>query len=231
MIILYVAICIPIIYLTLCFLNMAVGIEIPIIKNATKNKIIRYFVFIFFILFFNSNKYINFFIDTNNGYEYNNDLMKRSYEIIKGEDGKLYCVMNVAEAVPKVIIAEVKDYNEIILDKPKNIFEPYKGKDITIDLGNLEMIDNNYQFHFVQDFNEVTFENQRFDKVKGKNEVYIYPYVYKIVKETDKNITVKFKGRKKVKFEELVPMVNNEIIPSNYLEFYKGEKSLTVLFD
>ena len=67
--------------------------------------------------------------------------MKRNYEIIKGGDGKLYCVMNKAESVPKAIIAEVKSYNEIILDKPKNIFEPYKGKDITIDFSNIKMID------------------------------------------------------------------------------------------
>lgn len=164
-------------------------------------------------------------------YEYNNDLMKRNYEIIEGEDGKLYGVMDKAETVSKVIIAEIKGYNETILENPKNPFEPYKGKDITIDFSNIKMIHNEYEFHSVQDFDEVTFENKSFQKVKGKDEVYIYPYVYKIVKENENNITVRFKGRKQVEYEEIVPWVNNKSIPSNYLEFFKGEKSLTVLFN
>ena len=204
------------------------------IKHTTKNKKMRYIVCFIFILNFVGGKITDIREVINPKdyeYEYSNDLMKRNYEIIKGGDGKLYCVMNKAESVPKAIIAEVKSYNEIILDKPKNIFAPYKGKDITIDFSNIKMIDREYEFHSVQNFDEVTFENQKFGKIKGKDEVYIYPYIYKIVKETDKNITVKFKGRKKVKFEEIVPMVNNEIIPSNYLEFYKEEKTLTVLFN
>ena len=169
------------------------------IKRTTKNKKIRYILCFIFILNFVGGKIIDIkeVINSKNyEYEYSNDLMKRNYQIIEGEDGKLYCVMNKAEAVPKVIVAEVKGYNEIILEKPKNPFEPYKGKDITIDFSNIKMIDWEYTFHSVCDFDKVTFENKPFQKIKGKNEIYLAPYVYKIVEESDNNITVNFKGRR-----------------------------------
>lgn len=203
------------------------------IKHTTKNKKIRYIVCFIFNTNFVGGKItdIREVINPKN-YEYEyNDLMKRNYEIIKGEDGKLYGVMDKAESVPKIIVAEVKNYNEIILEKPKNPFEPYKGKDITIDFSNIKMIDREYKFHSVQNFDKVTFENKPFQKIKGKNKIYLAPYVYEIVEESNNNITVNFKGRKQVEYEEIVPWVNNESIPRNYLEFFKGEKSLTVLFN
>ena len=204
------------------------------IKNTTKSKITRYIVFTIFTLNFALAKINNIekkFETESYKYEYTNDLMKRNYEIIKGEDEKLYAVMNKAESVPKVIVAEVKGYNEIILEKPENPFEPYKGKDIIIDFKNIKMIDNEYSFHSVHGFDKVTFKNKRFQKIKGKNEIYLFPYVYKIVEENDNDIVVDFKGRKKADYDEIVPWVNNEKIPSNYLEFFEGEKNLTVLFD
>ena len=81
------------------------------IKRTTKNKKIRYILCFIFILNFVGGKIIDIkeVINSKNyEYEYSNDLMKRNYQIIEGEDGKLYCVMNKAEAVPKVIVAEVK---------------------------------------------------------------------------------------------------------------------------
>ena len=72
--------------------------------------------------------------------------------------------------------------------------------------------------------------------MKDKDLVYLDGFTYKIVDKNENNITVKFDGRKKTEYEDLVPYVNNKFIPQNYLDIYNNgdtdkEKTLTILFD
>lgn len=145
--------------------------------------------------------------------EKDNSLVKNSYEITE-YGGKEYAVLDKSFISDKIIVAESDIENSSII----------------INFSNIEMLDlENQPFHF-KNFDTVIYKNKQFSTVKDKNLVYFKGYTYKIENETSDNVTVTFKKRKEVNFDKLVPLVNNERIPSNYLNFYEGEKTLTIKF-
>lgn len=148
--------------------------------------------------------------------------MRNSYDIVE-KDGKLYAIIDRSSSmIHKMIVAEVDEVTE--------------KENITIDFSDIKMFDGEEEYSHIKDFEKVVFKNKIFQKVKDKDLVYLDGFTYKIVDKNENNITVKFDGRKKTKYEDLVPYVNNKFIPQNYLDIYNTgdtntqEKTLTILF-
>lgn len=189
-----------------------------------KSKYLNYIVIAVFGLFGIFNFYHsmdNEYADKNSFHKFFDEPFKKNYQVTK-IDGKTYAILDGSYTLGKYLIAEA-EYN-----KNKN---ESKGIDITIDYSKIELIDKNgIGIQFIKNFDKIILKNKDFDIVKGKNLVYVYGSTYKIENQNDNNVTIKLKTGKKTKFEKLVPMENNEIIPENYLED-NGEKTLTVLLN
>ncbi len=200
-----------------------------ILKNEGKiYKVLRITIFLLIAVNFISDTVDDIKKKDNTSYiEHFQEPMRNSYDIVE-KDGKLYAIIDRSSSmIHKMIVAEVDEVTE----------KENEGENITIDFSDIKMFDGEEEYSHIKDFEKVVFKNKIFQKVKDKDLVYLDGFTYKIVDKNENNITVKFDGRKKTKYEDLVPYVNNKFIPQNYLDIYNTgdtntqEKTLTILFD